>query len=92
MLDVLTKYVPSANPETAYAPEALLLDMQETAGRAGLLACGDLAVALEVLARAAGHPKLALSVVAELPLAARLIEFAFSEDHEELVLALDAVS
>jgi tetratricopeptide (TPR) repeat protein len=76
----------------AYAPEALFLDLQETAGRAGLLACGDLSVALEVLARAAGHPKLTLAALAELPLAGRLADFAFSEDHEELVLALDAVS
>jgi hypothetical protein len=76
----------------AYAPETLFLSLEEGAARAGLLACGDLATALDVLARAAGVSSASLAALGASSLAVRLVDFALSEDHEELVQAFDAVS
>jgi lipopolysaccharide biosynthesis regulator YciM len=76
----------------SFTPNGLFLDAQETAARAGLLACGDLASALDLIAAAAGRPASALGDVLEIPVAARLVDFALSEDHEELAQALEAVS
>jgi hypothetical protein len=76
----------------AFSPEALYLDALETGARAGLLACGDLAIALEVIARTAGHAQATPDILRQLPLANRLSDFALSEDYEELYLALDTVS
>ena len=76
----------------AFSPEALYLDAMETGARAGLLACGDLPAALEVLARAAGHPTATPANILELPLCNRLCVFALSDDYEELAQALGTVS
>ena len=76
----------------SFSPNGLFLDAQETAARAGLLACGDLASALDLIAAAAGRPASSLSEVLEIPVALRLVDFALSEDHEELVQALESVS
>jgi hypothetical protein len=75
----------------AFSPNGLFLDAQETAARAGLLACGDLAAALDLIAAAAGRPTSLLSELLEIPVAGRLVDFALSEDHEELAQALEAV-
>jgi hypothetical protein len=76
----------------SFSPNGLFLDAQETAARAGLLACGDLAGALDLIAAAAGRPAASLGEALEIPVAQRLLDFALSEDHEELAQALDAVS
>jgi hypothetical protein len=77
----------------AFSPEGLHLDAEETGARAGLLACGDVAAALDVIAlRVLGFPAPSLFAAMQIPVAARLVEFALSDDHEELVAALDAVS
>ncbi len=76
----------------SFTPNGLFLDAQETAARAGLLACADLASALDLIAAAAGRPSSGLADVLEIPVALRLVDFALSEDHEDLVQALDSVS
>ena len=75
----------------AFSPNGLFLDAQETAARAGLLACGDLSAALDLIAAAAGRPTSLLSELLEIPVAGRLVDFALAEDHEELASALEAV-
>ena len=65
--------------------------VQETAARVGLLAGGDLSVAIEVLLAAKGKP-LSASNLAESPVASGLFEFALSADYELLVRAIDSVS
>jgi tetratricopeptide (TPR) repeat protein len=75
----------------AFSPNGLFLDAQETAARAGLLACGDLAAALDLIATAAGRPTSLLSEMLEIPVAGRLVDFALAEDHEELASALESV-
>jgi hypothetical protein len=76
----------------SFSPNGLFLDAQETAARAGLLACGDIAAALDLITAAAGRPTSSLPAVLEIPVAARLVDFALSEDHEELAQALESVS
>jgi hypothetical protein len=80
----------------AFTPETLYADAEEAGARAGLLASGDLAAALQLvaarhgIARGAGPPP--LTAILQIPVAARLVDFALSDDYEELVQALDAVS
>jgi hypothetical protein len=76
----------------AFSPEGLFVDAEEAGARAGLLASGDLSAALTVIAARAGRANLPLSAILEIPVAARLVDFALSDDHEELAMALDAVS
>jgi len=65
--------------------------VQATAARVGLLASGDLSVAVEVLLAANGKP-LSPTNLAESPVASGLFEFALSADYELLVRAVDSVS
>jgi hypothetical protein len=80
----------------AFTPESLYADAEEVGARAGLLASGDLAAALQLVAarhgmgRGTGPPP--LTTILHIPVAARLVDFALSDDYEELVQALDAVS
>ncbi|HEY0705648.1 MAG TPA: hypothetical protein VGG33_02570, partial [Polyangia bacterium] len=69
----------------SHAPEALFTALQETGARAGLLACGDIAVALDVLAVFSGRPDLAAPALFEQPLIAHLVDFALSDDYDALV-------
>ncbi len=65
--------------------------VEETAARVGLLACGDLAIALQVLLAARGLP-LSASTLASVPLASALFDFSLSGDYELLVRSLDSIS
>jgi hypothetical protein len=69
----------------AHAPEALFTSLQEAGARAGLLACGDIAVALDVLAVFSGRPDLGMPALLEQPLIAHLVDFALSDDYDVLV-------
>ncbi len=77
----------AAELATPFVADRLFLSLQETAAWAGLLACGDLAVALRVLCLAHGKPADA-DAIAGTPVALALIDFALSHEHEELVSAL----
>jgi tetratricopeptide (TPR) repeat protein len=81
----------AAEIATPLATEAFLLAVQETAARVGLLAAGDLGASLAVLCAAHGQPPKPGGALA-VPAALALIDFALSEEHEQLVAALDAVS
>ncbi|HEY0711751.1 MAG TPA: hypothetical protein VGF45_03700, partial [Polyangia bacterium] len=70
---------------SAHAPEALFTALQETGARAGLLACGDIAVALDVLAVFSGRADLAVPGLLEQPLIAHVVDFALSDDYDALV-------
>jgi fructose-1,6-bisphosphatase/sedoheptulose 1,7-bisphosphatase-like protein len=65
--------------------------VQETGARVGLLASGDLAGSLAALCAAHGQPLTPAGALA-VPSALALIDFALSEEHEQLVAALDTVS
>jgi hypothetical protein len=65
--------------------------VHEAAARAGLLACGDMGTALHLLLATAGQPLSPEGLLA-VPAAVALVDFALSEDHHELVGALEAVS
>jgi hypothetical protein len=69
---------------TASAHAAML----ESAARVGLLASGDLARSLDGLLGSSGQPFEA-GALGRSPLAFALLEFALSEDHEELAQTLD---
>jgi len=81
----------AAEIATPLGADSFLLAVQETAARVGLLAAGDLAGSLAVLCAANGQPLTPAGVLA-VPAALALIDFALSEDHEQLVAALDSVS
>ena len=70
------------------SPEELFTAAQEVGARAGLLACGDVTVALDVLAAFAGRGDAALATLLELPLVKHLIDFALSDEHDALVAEL----
>ena len=72
------------------SPEELFTAAHEVGARMGLIACGDLLTALDVVAAFAGRPDAPVSALMELPLVAHLIDFALSEDHDALVSAADA--
>lgn len=74
-----------------FALGRLHLAVQETAARAALLASGDLATTLQLLFLTDGLP-LSPGTLLGSPLGQALVDFALSEDHDELVSALDAVS
>jgi tetratricopeptide (TPR) repeat protein len=74
---------------TGSSPEELFTAAHEVGARMGLIACGDLPTALDVLASFAGRPDASLTALMELPLISHLIDFALSEDHDAL-LAGDA--
>lgn len=65
--------------------------VHESAARAGQLASGDLATALQVLFATAEQPLSPDGLLAA-PAASALVDFALSEEHHELVAALEAVS
>jgi tetratricopeptide (TPR) repeat protein/plasmid stabilization system protein ParE len=69
------------------SPEELFTAAHEVGARAGLIACGDLLAALDVLAAFAGRPDASLPALMELPLVAHLIDFALSEEHDALLAA-----
>jgi hypothetical protein len=81
----------AAEIATPMAPDALLIALQETAARVGLLASGDLAAGLAVLCAAHSQP-LTAEGVRQVPVAQALIDFALSEEHEQLVSALESIS
>jgi fructose-1,6-bisphosphatase/sedoheptulose 1,7-bisphosphatase-like protein len=81
----------AAEIATPLAVEAFQVAVKETAARIGLLASGDLAASLSVLCAVAGQP-LSPATVMALPVATALVDFALSEEHEQLVAALDSVS
>jgi hypothetical protein len=81
----------AAEIATPLATQGFLLAVQETAARVGLLAAGDLAGALAALTATCGQPLTPAGALA-VPAAVALIDFALSEEHEQLVAALDAVS
>ena len=73
------------------ALETFLVAVEEAAARVGLLGAGDLGAALAVLCAAHGQPLTPAGVQA-VAVAVALIDFALSEEHEQLVSALEAVS
>jgi hypothetical protein len=79
----------AAEIATPLVLEGFLVAVQETAARLGLLASGDLGAALHVLCAARGQ-SLSPDGVRAVPAALALIDFALSEDHEQLVAAVDA--
>jgi hypothetical protein len=81
----------AAEIATPLGTDAFLLAVQETAARVGLLASGDLAASLAVLCAAHGQPLTPAGTLA-VPAALALIDFALSEEHEQLVAALDSIS
>ena len=64
--------------------------MADLRARARALTLLQLVAARHGIGRGAGTPP--LTTILQVPVAARLVEFALSDDHEELVQALDAVS
>jgi hypothetical protein len=81
----------AAEIATPLGADAFLLAVQETAARVGLLASGDLAASLAALTAASGQPLTPAGALA-VPVAVALIDFALSEEHEQLVAALDSLS
>src|SRR6185295_8709079 len=81
----------AAEIATPLGPGAFLLAVQETGARVGLLASGDLAASLAALCLTHGQP-LTPAGAREVPAALALLDFALSEEHEQLVGALDSVS
>ena len=73
-------------------PVALQAALEDVGARVGLLASGDLATGLEVLVAATSRPANTLEALLRVPMGAALVEFALSEDHEELAQALEAVA
>jgi hypothetical protein len=71
--------------------QRLHVAVQEMAARVGLLASGDVAAALQVLALMHDRSP-SVDLLGAVPLAAALVDFVLSEEHEKLVAALDAVS
>jgi tetratricopeptide (TPR) repeat protein len=67
------------------SPEELFTAAQEVAARGGLLACGDVGVALDVLAAYAGRKGAPLGGMLQVPLVAQLIDFALSEEYDGLI-------
>lgn len=81
----------AAEIATQFAIAPMYAALQEAAARVGLLACGDLAASLRILALAEGRP-FTPAALAGSPLALALMDFALSPEYEELAAALDAVS
>ena len=76
-------------PEAVFAPGAvasLVEAFQATGRRAGLLACGDLTAALDVvLGRGGGSPRARRQALAAHPPALALLAWALSADHRVLL-------
>lgn len=81
----------AAEIATPFPIESLWHGLQEAAARVALGATGDLSTGLGVLFLQSGAT-LDLSSLGSAPVALGLVDFALSEDYEDLVAALDAVS
>jgi hypothetical protein len=71
---------------------ALHAGIRDGANRVGLLACGSLGAALRVVLGAAGaglDGRLSTSAIKRDPQAMALVSFALSDEHDDLVRALE---